>query len=426
MKDYQKKPMLVKREKETAIKTSGIGVIDGDWLLEEAENGLSQLAHKLGLVVLQQMFEREVEELAGPKGKHNKERIAYRHGTEQTKIVYGDKKVSVSRPRVRSDGHDVPLQTLSTFQREDPLNESIVAEILCGVSTRKYSRRTATNGDDVACTSKSEASRRFKTELKRLMEEFFSRPLEDTYPAIMIDGMVVSKMTIIVALGMRSDGKKEILGLIEGGTENSEVVKRLFSDLIERGLNPGIPRLFTIDGSKALTKAIRNTFGDAAMVQRCQVHKKRNVLAHLPESEQANIGMAISRAYLEFEYEKAASQLKQIAANCEHRYPAAAASLLEGLEETLTVHRLDVPGLLRKTLSNTNAIESANSVAASFARRVCRWRDGEMVLRHMAAGFLEAERGFRRVNGYRQIPFLEAALWKATGVADNKTQTIAI
>ena len=430
MKEYQKKSTHVKGA--TSQKRPGevghtVDVIDSARLTEIAEEGLATLAYNLGLEVLQQMFEQDAEAIAGPKGKHNKNRTAYRHGTEQTKVVYNDSKISVERPRVRAGGHDVPLPSLVLFQREDPLNQSIVNRLLCGVSTRKYDRTVTTVEDDVACTSKSEASRRFKAELRKLMVEFFERQLKDPYLCIMVDGMVRGNMTIIVALGINNDGKKEILGLIEGGTENSETVKRLFEDLIERGLSVDVPRLFVIDGSKALSKAIRDIFGKSALIQRCQVHKKRNVLSHLPKSEQANVGMAISRAYLEFNYKDALSQLNKIADNCEYRYPSAAASLREGLEETLTVHRLRIPGLLRATLSNTNAIESANSVAAGIVNRICKWRDGEMVLRHMAAGFLEAERGFRRIKGYRELPFLQAALLAATDAyADNAVKIIAV
>ena len=201
-----------------------------------------------------------------------------------------------------------------------------------------------------------------------------------------------------------------MLGIVEGGSENHLVVKKLLSDLIDRGLDPDHERLVVIDGSKALKKAIYDTFGDKAIIQRCQVHKKRNVLAHLPESEKPNIGLAMSKAYLEFEFDKAYKALKQIAANLEDRYPKAAESLREGLEETLSVHKLKVPGVLRQTLSNTNALESANSVSMRTAGRVTSFKDGEQALRWMAAGFMEAERGFRRVRGYKQIPVLTAQL----------------
>ena len=355
MKDYQKELELVKgprNQKKTSEKTVPmVKMVDSVRLHEIAEDGLASLAYELGLDVMQQLFEQDVEEIAGPKGKHNKNRAAYRHGTEQTQVVYGDKKISVSKPRVRGNGHEIPLPSLESFQSENPLDQSIISRLLCGVSTRKYGRITTATDDNIACVSKSEVSRRFNVELKKMMDTFFSRRLTETYLCIMVDGIVRGKMTIIAALGITSDGKKEILGLVEGGTENSDAVKRLFMDIIGRGLNQYLPKLFVLDGSKALSKAVHDTFGDKALIQRCQVHKKRNVLSHLPESEQANVGMAISRAYMEFEYDKALSQLCRIVDNLEHRYPSAAASLQEGLEETLTVHRLKVPGLLRQTLS---------------------------------------------------------------------------
>jgi transposase-like protein len=291
----------------------------------------------------------------------------------------------------------------------------VLTRLLCGISTRKYNRTAAAVDEGGACINKSEVSRRYKAELKQLMDEFFDRRLDDEFPAIMIDGMEVGGMTVIVALGIGSDGNKQVLGLVEGATENSEAAKKLFADLIGRGLSTDTPRLFIIDGSKALKKAVNDTFGSKSHIQRCHVHKKRNVLSHLPQSEQGGIGLALSRAYLEFDYSKALHQLNKIAEDLDYRYPDAAASLREGLEETLTVHRLGLPGLLRKTLSSTNAMESANSVAAAFVRKIGKWRDGEMLLRHMAAGFLEAERGFRRIQGYRQMPFLLSALHNEAG-----------
>jgi transposase-like protein len=243
------------------------------------------------------------------------------------------------------------------------------------------------------------------------MAEFFDRPLCDNmYPIIMIDGMERGGMTIIAALGVRTDGKKAVLGLVEGATENSQATKRLLEDLIGRGLRTDCERLFVIDGAKALTKAIKDTFGEKAEIQRCQVHKKRNVLSHLPQSEQGYVGLAISKAYLEFDHDEAKRQLELIADNLDGRYPSAAASMREGLEETLTVNRLNVPGLLRESLKSTNMMESANSTASGIVRRITKWRDGEMLLKHMAAAFIEAERGFRRVKGYRQISSLIVAL----------------
>lgn len=422
MRDYQKTPKRVKwgapvrqnngREDETTT----VKVINRARLVEIAEEGLSAMFYHLGVEVVKQILEQDVTEIVGPKGRHNKGRTANRHGTEQTKVVLNDKKISIQKPRVRSEGHDVQIPSLVFFQSEDPMDRTMLSRLLCGVSTRKYGRTISTEGDEATCVSKSEVSRRFKAELKKQMDEFFDRRLDDTYPAIMVDGMEKGGMTIIAALGITSDGRKEVLGLVEGATENSVAVKRLFGDIIERGVRTDLPRLYVLDGSKALHKAVRDTFGDAAQIQRCQIHKKRNVLSHLPESEQANAGLALTRAYMEHDYDKALRQLSRIADDLDNRYPDAAASLREGLDETLTMHRLGLPGLLRKTLSNTNAMESANSVAAGIVRRISKWQDGEMLLRHMAAAFVEAERGFRHIQGYKQLPLLKEALYKATGI----------
>lgn len=253
------------------------------------------------------------------------------------------------------------------------------------------------------------------------MDEFFNRRIEGRYPAMMLDGLVLGKMTIVAAMGIDSEGRKRILGLIEGGSENSEVVKTLLADLIERGLDPSEPRLYVLDGGKALHKAVTDVFGKRAVIQRCQVHKKRNVLAHLPESEQTRVSIALTMAYREFDYTKAKSALELLLKDLAYRYPKAADSLREGLEETLTVHRLKLPGLLRQTLSSTNAMESANSGCMGILRRVCNFKNGATTLRYAAAGFLEAERGFRRIKGFRQIPVLQSALERLTETGDWST-----
>lgn len=384
-----------------------IEVIDAEALASRAGEGLLALSMELGLEVLRQMLDADATALAGPKGKHQNDRSAYRHGTEKSRVVMGGEKVSVERPRIRSvEGVELPIPTLSLFQQEDPLNRAILERLLCGISTRKYARTLDNAADDASCVSKSEVSRRFAAGLEAQMEAFFKRPIEGSYPAMMLDGLELGKLTVVAAMGIDSEGKKRILGLVEGGSENSEMVKALLSDLISRGLDAAEPRLFVLDGSKALAKAVKDTFGKRAVIQRCQVHKKRNVLAHLPESAKENVSMVLSLAYREFEYEKAKSALELLADNLDHRYPNAAASLREGLEDTLTVHRLGLPGLIRQTLASTNPMESANSVCAGVLRRVSNFSDGKVTLRHAAAGFLEAERSFRRIKGYKQIPML--------------------
>jgi transposase-like protein len=416
---------VYQREKKSVKDT--IKVIDAEALLEMASDGLLRLSTEIGMEAMSQIFEYEVCQIAGPMGKHDNSRAAYRHGAEKTKVVLGGAKVSAVRPRVRnkSGEEEIPLESLSVFQEEDPLNNDIFARLLAGVSSRKYGRTFSTGVGADACTSKSEVSRRFTETMRTKIDEFFGRPIEGSYPAIMIDGMVLGKITVIAAMGIRSDGKKQMLGLIEGGSENNEVVKALLADLIERGLDPSEPRLYTIDGSKALAKAIKDTFGDKAVIQRCQVHKKRNVLAHLPESEKQRIGVKISSAYMEFEHGEAKRKLELIGSELEMRYPAAASSLLEGLDETLSVHRLCVPGLLRKTLSSTNALESANSVCAGVIRRVTNFKTGETAVRQAAAGFMEAERGFRRIKGYRELPLLQAELARLTNTSSEDRMEVA-
>jgi transposase-like protein len=334
--------MKVYQEKERSVKDA-VKVIEPDVLLDMASSGLLRLSTEIGMEVMRQIFEHEVERLAGPKGKHSKERGAYRHGADDTKVVLGGAKVSVRKPRVRSKSGDaeLPLESLAVFQNEDHLNSEVLARLLAGVSSRKYGRTLGgSSGSADACVSRSEASRRFAAATRDAMNEFFGRRIEGSYPAVMIDGMGFGKITAVAAMGIGADGRKRMLGLIEGGSENSEVVKALLSDLIERGLDPSEPRLYTIDGSKALAKAVKDTFGDKAVIQRCQVHKKRNVLSHLPESEKSRVGKAISLAYMEFEAAEARRKLGLLERELRMRYPAAAESLAEGLEDTLAVHKL--------------------------------------------------------------------------------------
>lgn len=400
-----------------------VQILDSAAIMDTACKGLLNLCISVGLETMQQIFDADVAELVGEKSKHNAERLAYRHGRESTKVVMGGEKIKTTKPRVRSkDGVEMLLPSLAYFQKEDTLDEAVVARVLMGLSTRKYANTIEYGNEESACISKSDVSRRFKAGLEKVMEEFLNRPLEDEYFSISIDGMNVGKMTVVAAMGITTGGKKRMLGIIAGATENSTVVKSLLGDLLERGVKTDRPMLFVLDGAKALHKAVTDTFGENAIIQRCQVHKTRNVLSYLPKSEQANAKLMMNKAYLEYEYSEAKRKLELLARNLDSRYPDAAASLREGMEETLTVHKLNVPGKLRKTLSNTNPIESANSVAASMIRRVTKWSDGAMVLRHMAAGYLEAEKGFRRIQGYREIPLVISAMDKTVGKVSEQVE----
>lgn len=410
--------MKLYQEKKASVNDC-VELIDSKVIVQRASEGLLQLSMELGLSVLLQIMKQDVEEVAGKKGAHQRERKAYRHGYEQSRVVMGGEKVAITRPRVRSkEGQEIGIPSLTMFQNEDPLNQTVLERLLIGVSTRKYERSVQDGLEGTSCVSKSEASRRFIVGMETVMDAFFSRAIDKRYPVVMMDGMELGKMSIIAAMGIDTDGRKQMLGLREGGTENSEVVKDLLADIIDRGLDQQEARLFVLDGGKALHSAVKATFGERCKIQRCQVHKKRNVLSYLPESEHENVSIAMTKAYREFDYAQAKSALESLANQLEYRYPSAASSLREGIEETLTVHRLKVPGLLRQTLSSTNAMESANSSCARTLRRVSCFKNGSMTLRHAAAGFLEAERSFRRVRGYKQISVLIASLTQLTVTDD--------
>jgi putative transposase len=371
----------------------------------------------VGLGVLSEMMAEEVDEVCGPKGKHNPDRTAYRHGTDDGTVTLGGRRVEVERPRMRTkDGEEeVPLGSYQHFADRDPLARVVLERMLAGVSTRRYRRTQEPVGEEVEAkarsTSKSSVSRTFKERTKRALEQLMSRSLADMrLAAMMIDGLELQGRMMIVALGITTDGVKVPLGLWEGDTENATVVTALLSDLVDRGLDPAQGMLFTIDGSKALRKAIRKVFGERVPVQRCIWHKERNVMDHLPESARPAVKARLRRAWRETDYDRALDQLKRLAAELDRTHPGAAGSLREGMEETLTVIKLGITGKLRRTLESTNPCESMIECVRRTQRNVKRWRDGEMALRWTAAGMLEAEKQFRKVIGYTQLPQLAIAI----------------
>jgi transposase-like protein len=386
-------------------------------LVGAAKEGLLALSVSIGLGVLSEMMAEEVEDVCGPKGKHNPDRTAYRHGTDDGTVTLGGRRVEVERPRMRTkDGdQEVPLRTYEHFADRDPLARVVLERMLAGVSTRRYRRTQEPVGEQVEqearSTSKSSVSRTFKERTKRALAALMSRSLADMrLAAMMIDGLELQGRMIIVALGITTEGVKVPLGLWEGDTENATVVKALLSDLVDRGLDPAQGMLFVIDGSKALRKAIRAVFGERVPVQRCQVHKYRNVMDHLPESERPAVKARLRRAWAETDYDRALDQLTRLASDLERTHPGAAGSLREGMEETLTVIKLGITGKLRRTLACTNPCESMIDTVRRTQRNVKRWRDGEMGMRWTAAGMLEAEKQFRKVIGYTQLPELAIAI----------------
>ena len=378
-----------------------------------AKEGLLAFSVGIGLAVLDELFEAEVVRLAGPKGKHDADRRAYRHGHEQRQVTLGGRRVEVNKPRVRSvDEEELELRTFRTFAKRDLLNEAALGRMLAGLSTRRYSAGLEPVGRvEARATSKSAISQRFIQGTEQKLGELFGRDLSQLdLVAMFIDGVEVAEHCIVVALGVDTDGRKHPLGLWEGTTENKTVCNALFGNLIERGLHVEQPRLFVIDGGKAIRAAVISTFGTYAVIHRCREHKRRNVLEHLPQTERMFVSRKLNKAWSEPDARRAEAQLRVLAKQLETKHPGAAASLLEGLEETLTVTRLGLSGSLLDTFKSTNPIESMISIARDVTGNVKRWKNGKMVVRWMAAGLLDAEKRFRRVKGCRDMPMLRVAL----------------
>lgn len=386
-------------------------------LLQEAEGGLLALALRLGLQTLQQLMTAEVDALVGPKGQHNPDRTAVRHGVEDGYVYVGDRKVRVSHPRVRTtDGDEVSLATYQAFQDPALAAQAVLERMLFGLASRQQDHADPALNEalESSAPSKSTVSRGFIKATRQALDTFMGRRLDDrTWVVLMIDGIHVGPHLAVVALGIDQEGHKQILGLAEGATENSAVVKSLLTDLVERGF--AIPDRFlaVIDGAKAL----REVFGDTVAIQRCTVHKTRNVLDHIPESAQARIRHRLRKAYQEPDAAEALKALKALAKELEHDYPHAAKSLQEGMEETVTVQQLQLPGVLRQSLATTNALESVNSQFRTHVKNVKRWTNGDQVLRWLASASLFIEDQLRRLTGYRDLPFLQAQLSTATGDA---------
>ena len=384
-------------------------------VLVRAKQALREVMLSAGADVLMAMLEDDRAALCGPKHGQSEDRENYRHGYDTGPLVLGGRKVPVKKPRVRSiDGDkEIELPTWRQFADEDPLTERAIEQMLVGVTTRKYERslEPLPEGLESQGTSRSSVSRRFVARTSAQVEAFLGRSLKDVdFPVLMIDGTGFGDHLMLVAMGIDSKGTKRVLGVREGTTESEGVCRSLLQDLIERGLEAERARLFVIDGGKGIRKAIREVFGAWALVQRCQIHKARNVLDHLPKSRRARVSKALRDAWKSESETTARRLLRQLARDLEPTHPGAAASLREGLDETLTVLSLGVKGSLARTLVSTNPIENLQGLLKRVVRNVKRWRGGSMALRWAVTGLIEAEKRFRRVKGFQEIPQLLAAL----------------
>jgi putative transposase len=385
-------------------------------IAENMQEGLLALAVGAGLQVMRTLMEADVTALAGPKGRHDATRTAVRHGRERGSVTLGGRRVPVTRPRVRAaDGAgELPVASYELFTSTEVLGKMALEKMLAGLSTRRYPVGLEPVGQQVtetsSATSKSAVSRRFVAMTETALAELLAADLSGLdLVALMIDGVHFAESCCIVALGIGIDGVKHPLALVEGSTENATLVTGLLVDLRERGLDVTRPMLVGVDGSKALRKAVVDVL-DHPVIQRCQLHKIRNVKDHLPQRLRSTASRRMTDAYHADSALEAEAALLALAAELDRTHPGAAASLREGLDETLTVLRLGVPPALARTLRSTNCIESMISVCREHAGNVKRWRDGQMALRWCAAGMVEAGKQFRRVNGHLHLPALRAAL----------------
>jgi len=367
-----------------------------------------------GIRVVEAMLEEDRVRVCGPKHARAPGRDVVRGGTVDGELVLGGRRVAVRRPRARRiGGGEVRLPTYETLRAEDPLHERAVEQMLIGVATRKYDRSLEALPAPVRTrgTSKSAVSRRFVARTRAELDAWTKRPLGDLdIVALMVDGIGFGDHTLVVALGIDSTGKKHALAIREGSTENATLCRSLLADIVARGVPADRAILIAIDGGTGLRSAVRSVFGDYALIQRCQVHKKRNVLEHLPEGAKPHVRKAMQDAYALDDADKAKAKLERLAQSLDEQHPSAAASLREGLDETLTVLRLGIGPTLRKSLATTNPIESTFSTVRRVSRRVSRWQSGTMVLRWVLAGTMEAEKTWRRLMGKADMPKLVTAL----------------
>jgi putative transposase len=378
------------------------------------QDGVGNLLRQAGLSLMSLVMEEEVRHFAGERHEQHAGRLAHRWGKEDGYCVVDGQKVPIKKTRLRNkENREQRLGSYEIFQRSGPLQKTVWDKMMRGLSTRNYGA-VVKEFSQAYGIEKSAVSENFIEASREKVKELMERPLDGLrLCAVLIDGTPFKDRQMIVALGIGCDGSKTVLGLREGATENATVVSALLSDLIERGLDFSTPRIYILDGGKALLAAVRRHAGEAAFIQRCQVHKKRNVVDHLPDEYKADARRKLQNAYAMVEYADAKRALERLHGELMDINPSAARSLEEGMEETLTVHKLRVPDQLRRTLSSTNVIESAFSIVETVCRNVKRWRTGDQIERWVGSGLLVAERQFRKVIGFRQIPLLLSSLTNA-------------
>jgi putative transposase len=369
--------------------------------------GVGELVRQAGLQLMDLLMQEEVRELVGERNQRQAKRTANRWGVEHGYCVVMGQKVPIERPRVRTtDDKEVRLGSYEMFHRGEPLTETVWEKLMLGLSTRKYGQAVRQFSEAYGL-EKSAISEHFIEASRAKLKDMMEHRLEKTrLCALLIDATPFEGQQMVAALGIAQDGRKTILGVRQGATENATVVGELLGDLMNRGLDFTEPRLYVLDGGRALTAAVKKYAGESAVIQRCQVHKRRNVLDHLTDEQKPAVAKKLNAAYALENHAAARQALNALHRELMDLNPSAARSLGEGMEETLTVHRLHVPMQLRKTLASTNVIESAFSIVERVCRNVKRWHAGDQRERWVGSGLLVAQKQFRRITGYKQISAL--------------------
>ena len=414
-----KKPYQIKTQR--AVKQFEAMAADGNpavqMMLPMAEmvgwlrKGVGELVRQAGLQLMDLLMQEEVREVVGERSQRQAERTASRWGSERGYCVVMGQKVPIERPRVRTtDDQEVRLGSYEMFHRGESLTETVWAKLMLGLSTRKYGQAVREFSEAYGL-EKSAISEHFIEASREKLKAMMERRLDKSrICALLIDATPFEGQQMVAALGIDEYGRKTILGVRQGATENATVVGELLADLVERGLDFSEPRLYILDGGKALSAAVKKHAGESAAIQRCQVHKRRNVLDHLTDEQKPGIAKKLNAAYALEDYGAARQALNVLHRELMDLNPSAARSLGEGMEETLTVHRLHLPIQLRKTMASTNVIESAFSIVERVCRNVKRWHGGDQRERWVGSGLLVAEKQFRRITGYKQIPALISEL----------------
>lgn len=420
---YEVADQADKRALTEFVKQEGQFLLPMVELVEHAELAIGEVIEVMGRATIEAVLEMSAEGVAGPKqaGRSRTDGEAGWYGRQPGQVYLSDRRVRVERPRLRQrgggEGGEVEVPAYTAMQRPGSVADRMLEILMAGVSTRKYGRVIPEMADTVG-VSKSAVSRETIRASEQVLKELMERRLEGwDLLVIYLDGIQFGAHHVLAAVGVDTDGEKHVLGVREGASENTEVTRALLADLVERGLDPKRRRLFVIDGSKALRKAIDQVFGQGHPIQRCRNHKLRNVLGHLPKDDHPQVKAAI-RAAWKLDAKDGVQKLEQLARWLERDHPSAAASLREGLQEMFTINRLGLPPRLKKCLASTNLIDSTHSGMRQKTRRVTNWKNGSMALRWAAASFVETEKNYRRIIGYDQLWMLKAQLDDLEPVAE--------